>query len=99
MFFLCAHRKGTRKGLFTCIIFFAVGTIPDLSDLTELSKLWLSANKLDGTIPSALSKLHKLNVLYLFENELGECIYCLWEGGKGCTSCGGRMKMESNVYF
>ena len=40
-------------------------------------------HSVDGTIPSELSKLSKLSVLWLGDNDLGECKYgCVCVNGK-----------------
>ena len=46
-----------------------VGTIPDLSALTNLTRLYLSRNKLTGPIPD-LTELTNLEKLYLNNNQL-----------------------------
>ena len=50
---------------------------------------------IDGTIPSELSKLHKLSELYLQKNDLGACIcFCVFEGGKGCRFVGSKWRSD-----
>ena len=50
------------------------GTIPDISGLTELENLVLSANSLSGTVPATLNSLTKLEVIYLSKNDLSGTI-------------------------
>lgn len=47
-----------------------VGTIPDISALTELQSLQLNGNSLTGTIPTQLNNLTALTVLDLTGNDL-----------------------------
>ena len=48
---------------------------------------------LDGTIPSELSKLHKLTLLYLGENELSKCYIFVCLRVEGCAGfVGGRRR-------
>ena len=47
------------------------GTIPDLSTLTSLDRLYLHANNLTGSVPASLGDIDSLTVLHLRHNSLG----------------------------
>ena len=56
-----------------------VGSIPsELSNLTDLTDLYLGDNKLVGSIPSELGNLTNLTELRLSGNELRGCVPALW---------------------
>jgi Leucine-rich repeat (LRR) protein len=42
---------------------FFTGTIPDIGNLIKLQNLVLNQNQLNGTIPSSIGNLIKLNIL------------------------------------
>ena len=55
------------------------GPLPDLSALTNLTRLYLGSNQLSGTIPPELSNLANLEVLMLAGNQLSGCAPAIWQ--------------------
>jgi len=55
------------------------GPIPDLSALTNLTRLYLGSNQLSRTIPSKLGDLANLEVLMLAGNQLSGCAPAIWQ--------------------
>ncbi|KAJ3686426.1 hypothetical protein LUZ61_015590 [Rhynchospora tenuis] len=70
-----------------------IGEIPiALSKLTELERLDLGWNQINGTLPSWIWSLEKLNILYLFSNDLtGDITF------NGSISCLGLSEIDVSL--